>query len=267
MILSQATITGRSHRLMQQNGHDFAVTGAPRPGVAFGLVLDGCGSKQREVMPGPGRPHKLVTPSHNEVGAKLLGQFAATWLAGHLAGELAIPLLLAELYRACLAFLAGLAGLLPFPGEAERNRFVASHLLCTLLGFVVTPAGAALFSAGDGYFCQDGQVTFLDCDNRPDYLAYQLLGWTEGHFHIQMINDPAALPAWLAVATDGWPADLLAGLAQPRSSLALQRWLNVQAQQRGRFEDDGAVAAWYTSDLETPITNYQLPNYQLPRES
>jgi hypothetical protein len=45
MLLSSATITGRHHRLMQQNGHDYAITGRSSPEFAFGLVLDGCGSQ------------------------------------------------------------------------------------------------------------------------------------------------------------------------------------------------------------------------------
>ena len=62
-MLNDAAIIGRTHRLTHQNCHDAAYTGAPQPGYAFGLVLDGCGSKYRK--------GGQASSSHNEVGAKL----------------------------------------------------------------------------------------------------------------------------------------------------------------------------------------------------
>ncbi len=64
------------------------------------------------------------------------------------------------------------------------------------------------------------------------------------NFQLAFVPQPAQL-RWLAVATDGWSAGLLGQLEEPRSALTLQRWLNVQSQQRGQFDDDGAVAIWH----------------------
>ena len=47
---------------------------------------------------------------------------------------------------------------------------------------------------------------------------------------------------WLAVATDGWQEESLVEVGTARPTLELQRWLNVQAKQRGRFEDVADLA-------------------------
>ena len=87
-MINHATLIGRSHRLRQQNCHDYAISGAPAPGCAFGLVLDGCGSKYHAGT--------AVYPSHNEVGAKLLGKFIASSLSHTLQTDPAIQPTLRE---------------------------------------------------------------------------------------------------------------------------------------------------------------------------
>ncbi len=234
-MVSQAMIIGRSHRLVRRNGQDFSIGEELRSGAAFGLVLDGCGGKV-------GKLH-----SHNEVGAKLLGQFAANWLRGKLSidnGQWSIVNVADQLHDACVGFLVGLTELICFDDEIEQAQFVALHLLATMVGFVVMGETAVLFWRGDGYLVHNGIVTELDSGNQPDYLAYQLVGREgNGRFQTKFIPNDDNLE-WLAVATDGWQPDLLAELAPPRSSLVLQRWLNVQARQPGAFEDDGAIAIW-----------------------
>lgn len=226
-MLSQATIIGRNHRLRQQNGQDGAFTGRSQPACYFGLVLDGCGGKYRH--------NGQLYPSCNEVGARLLGHFAASRLSQQL-GQAPLRQTLAQLHADCLAFLAGLADLTLSP---DRQLFTYTHLLTTVVGFALTPNEGAFFWSGDGYLCLNGEVTELESDNRPDYLAYGLTtAW-----QLRLV-DPAGIN-WLAVASDGWTADLLTQLAPPRSSIALQRWLNLQARQPTHFEDDGAVAAFW----------------------
>jgi hypothetical protein len=235
--VSHAVATGRHHRLMRQNCQDMADSAQPRPGYAFGLVLDGCGGKWRPAATAPGRRPAL--PSHNEVGAKLLAAFAGRRLGHWLAA--AVEPDLDTLYADCVTFLQQITGLVA-PTAVERQQFVATHLLCTLLGFLMTPTGATFFWSGDGYLVHNGQVTTLAADNRPDYLAYRLLDGQHGRFQSQRLPDQATIE-WLAVASDGWRADQLAALPPARSSLALQRWLNCQAQQRGHADDDAAIAA------------------------
>jgi hypothetical protein len=107
---------------------------------------------------------------------------------------------------------------------------------------------AVFFWQGDGFLVVDGTVCQLESGNQPDYLAYQLLqpNPCQTNFQLAFVPQPEQT-RWLAVATDGWQAELLGQLAEQRTSLALQRWLNVQAQQRGQFDDDGAVAIWHNT--------------------
>lgn len=250
-MISHATVLGRAHRLMQHNCQDFAATAMPAPHIAIGLVGDGCGSK----FVGNGRPPTNTHPSHNEIGANLLGQFALDFLSGKLSSlpQPACPntleAILADLHLASLSFLHHLVAHFP---EQTRRQFVATRLLATLVGFVHTPETAVFFWQGDGFLVVDGNVCQLESDNQPDYLAYQLL-YPKPHqtnFQLAFVPQPEQI-RWLAVATDGWSANLLGQLGQPRPSLTLQRWLNVQTQQRGQFDDDGAVAVWHKEEIET----------------
>ncbi len=239
-MIQHTTINGRFHRTRQQNSHDFALSGSPAPGVFYGLVLDGCGSR----------------PSHNEVGAKLLGQFAARHLQQQLADlapeggtAVAATAVLDDLFPRCVQFLQHITALFPWQNDAERAQFVGAHWLATLLGFVVTPETAVFFWQGDGYLIHNGHAITLDSDNRPDYLAYQLLEKDPQHFggfQTLVLERPSL--QWLAVTTDGWRPDLLPQLAAPRSGLQLARWVNVQARRPGYFEDDGAVAVWWDEE-------------------
>lgn len=240
-MISHATIVGRAHRLMQHNCQDFAAAATPAPNIAIGLVCDGCGSKFRE--------NGHLFPSHNEIGANLLGQFVLDFLSEKL-GNLShspcpetLEATLADCHLASLAFLHHVVA--HFSGAARR-QFIATRLLATLVGFVRTPETAVFFWQGDGFFVANGRIHQLHSNNQPDYLAYQLLQPQPGqtNFQLAFLPQPTQLH-WLAVASDGWQAEQLTQLAEPRSSLALQRWLNVQAQQRGQFDDDGAVAAWH----------------------
>jgi hypothetical protein len=206
-------------------------------------VCDGCGSK----FVGNGRSH----PSHNEIGANLLGHFAIDFLSQKLA-DLPDPICpqtvedaLADLHLAALTFLHHLTAHFP---EATRRQFIATRLLTTLVGFVHTLETAVFFWQGDGFLVVDGTVCQLESGNQPDYLAYQLLqpNPCQTNFQLAFVPQPEQT-RWLAVATDGWQAELLGQLAEQRTSLALQRWLNVQAQQRGQFDDDGAVAIWHNT--------------------
>lgn len=243
-MLSRATTLGRAHRLMQHNCQDFAATAMPAPHIAIGLVCDGCGSK----FVGNGRSHA----SHNEIGANLLGQFAIEYLIGKLSNlpqppcPDALEAILSDLHLASLTFLHHLVAHFP---EQTRRQFIATRLLATLVGFVYVGETAVFFWQGDGFLVVDGTVCQLESDNQPDYLAYQLLQPTpsQTNFQLAFVPQPEQIQ-WLAVATDGWHADLLDQLEEPRSTLALQRWLNVQAQQRGQFDDDGAIAIWHKND-------------------
>lgn len=243
-MISHATTLGRAHRLMQHNCQDFAASATPAPHIAIGLVCDGCGSK----FGGNGRSPADTYPSHNEVGANLLGQFAIEFLSAKLGnlpqppGPETLEAILADCHLASLTFMHHLVAHFP---EQTRRQVIATQLLTTLVGFVRTPETAVFFWQGDGFLVMDGRICPLDSKNQPNYLAYQLLQPQpdQTNFQLAFVPQPEQI-SWLAVASDGWQAELLTQLNQPRTTLALQRWLNLQAQQRGQFDDDGAIAIW-----------------------
>lgn len=231
-MLTHSWITGRSHRLAHVNCHDFAVTGRGPEGCYLGLVLDGCGSKFKD-------ENGRYAPQ-SEVGAQLLGRFSANWLATQINPDSDLVDLATWLPLAAEGFLTNVVDQLHFADAAGRRRFIFTHLLATMVGFLVTPQAALFFWLGDGYLCQNGVVTTLESDNRPEYLAYGLLGASRPEMGWQLLRRESL--AWLAVATDGWTPALLAQVDPGLDQLALQRWLNVRARQVDHFSDDGAIA-------------------------
>jgi hypothetical protein len=253
LMLAQAAIIGRQHRLMNHNCQDFALTRSPEPGCCYGLVLDGCGGKYRETADSPEGSSFQTYISQNEVGAKVTGQFMGQWLERHLCRQEYLDRLPEKLQLATERFLEGFVSSLGFTGAKKKERFVRTNLLATVLGFVMTPAEGCFFWMGDGYLAQNGEVTVLDWANQPPYLAYNLLSLPcqfsgkGGEMQSRRFSVDEELK-WVAVATDGWQPNRLAELERPQSSLHLQRWVNVEARQRGSFEDDGAVAMWVKDD-------------------
>ena len=195
-MFSKAIIQGRAHRLRGQNCQDVAFWRDAGEGWGTAVVLDGCGSGFQD--------ESGVFPSRNEVGASLLGQFIADFLANHMPLESrnAIDDLLGQLYAESLRFLEGLADLYPGEDDHYRRRFIMTHLLCTVIGVVNSPAGTVFFWQGDGLLRVDRTIIQLNEDNQPDYLAYSLF---DNHsqrsaFHTCHLR---AAPELLAVATDG----------------------------------------------------------------
>ncbi|GAB4268369.1 MAG: hypothetical protein Kow0080_11240 [Candidatus Promineifilaceae bacterium] len=240
--LTYAHIHGRFHHTMHHNSQDYAIAATPAPNTAFGLVLDGCGSKYRDTA---------VHPSHNETGASLLGSFIAAYLQSHLAKpDCSLALTLAGMETAAANFLHHITNAIPFSKAADRTRFIATHLLTTIVGFIVTPETAVCFWAGDGYLRINNTIIPLHSNNQPEYLAYTLLPAPPSHTRQSghaityfTIHKRQTLHT-MAAATDGWTAGLLQTVPPVANNLQLQRWLNVQARHRPNFEDDGAIALW-----------------------
>jgi hypothetical protein len=234
-------INGRTHRLFSQNGQDAAFGAAVGPGHGYGVVLDGCGAKWRQP--------EGAWPSRNELGALLLGQFLSARLRRLAESKQPLADGIAALGEQTRHFLEGIVAAVA-PVAAERERFVATRLLCTVVGFVIQPEHAVVFWAGDGAILVNDEVLSLDAGNRPDYPAHALLDGELRPYTVLALRDRPSLYR-LAVATDGWqPAQLRALPATPSSRL-LQRWLNREATVRGQFEDDAALTLWRRDAEET----------------
>lgn len=133
--------------------------------LLFAVVTDGCGSEK-----------------NSEVGAKigarvmveLLGQVWASFTQDGksvtIDNFLGINYLLSGVARIFLDKLRLFSEGLNF-AETIREEF-----LFTVMGLVITPTWTAVFSAGDGVYAVNGEVTVLDSgpNNQPDYPAYAL---------------------------------------------------------------------------------------------
>ena len=232
-MLASATIIGRAHRLRQQNSHDFAITHTTQNGITIGLVLDGCGSKFKQ--------GKQSYPSQNEVGAKLLGTFVMRHLAAELNKSQDISATIDSLYPAALSFLHNILNLYSFD-DMQKQQFVYTNLLCTMVGFVLKEDTAVFFWRGDGWLIHNDTLIDLDTNNHPDYLAYDLLNTPKG---LQTKSIPSSAIACIGVATDGWSEQLLNELAPQKNDIMLQRWVNSQAKHAPNFEDDASIAIYW----------------------
>lgn len=231
-MLATAAIIGRNHRLKQQNCQDFTAVSTLPNHTTIGIVLDGCGSKYKN--------EHGTHPSHNEVGANLLGQFATQFLSHQLTHINDTESVIHELSAVSLGFLADLLNLYNFADDAARHEFVYTNLLCTIVGFVARADTAVFFWRGDGWLIHNDTHTDLNSNNHPDYLAYDLLSSEAKGLHTKTIT--ASEMQRIGAATDGWSTPLLSQLTTPQNSITLQRWVNVQAKQAPHFEDDAAIA-------------------------
>jgi hypothetical protein len=180
--------------------------------------------------------------SRSEVGASLAAAFIAGQAAALLEQGCSLEAIPALLHGQILSYLRRLIAATQPVNPVE---FIRQHLLFTIVGAVVTEQGGVTFSAGDGLICIDEALICIDQSNKPAYIAYHLLqGGLEENFvlpdsfEVYPVRDD-----WqrLAIASDGFTADLLPqvwGLTHPRG---LQRKLNVWGNQERRFDDDATI--------------------------
>jgi hypothetical protein len=204
---------GREHARLGRNNQDAFCVRSNGERVV-GVVSDGCGSQ----------------PS-SEVGARLGAQWLAQWLVDQ-------PL------DAGLADRA-LGALATWVGEVARGLGeggVEAFFLFTVLAVVRDGRRTVVFGAGDGGVWVDGVRTRLEAgaDNAPDYCAYRLSSAARGRPQVHFdggCDRVAVMTDGLDQATDD---ELAALVAQAVNPLAVQRRLNVLAENR-RLHDDATV--------------------------
>lgn len=212
--LAAGVLQGRDHASAQKNRQD-ACASAEVGDAVFGFVSDGCGQG-----------------AASEVGAHLTVALARSAAMRALSEELPLDDLPNTI---AAAVLGGLDDVARHVRQGERDAFVRSHLLATLVGFVVRGEEGVVFAAGDGLIAIDDEVVTLEEDNRPHYLAYGLSSGTARLGFVRRVHRPA----WVAVASDGLTHAGLAALAKS-AGRNLTRHL-VLLQRAGALADDGAV--------------------------
>jgi len=185
-IIQSASIIGSHHRLVNKNNQD-AVVVVENGEVIVGIVADGCGSG-----------------AHSEVGARLGALFTANFFARRAGQSSGFSVVLDDLKRELLAYLGTIC-----PAGEAKMEFVFSHLLFTLVGFVITPEKVYLFRAGDGVAIVNGEKFVFDENNMPHYLSFGLLREDNDklsvRFGIEVVKElPREEVNCLLVATDGF---------------------------------------------------------------
>jgi Protein phosphatase 2C len=221
------SIIGRDHILRAANCQDamsLLTFNFDGKAAAVGVVCDGCGEG-----------------THSEVGATLAASFLAEQGAALLATGRTLEEIPGELFKRLRMFLENI---LNVRAPLNATLFVRDHLLFTVLGVVAVEETAVVFAAGDGTILIDAAVTVRDEDNSPNYIGYHLIDpkfLTDDarleSFDIHHVKDWARL----AIATDGFDADLLPEIWDLPNSRALQRKMNIYSDQARRFRDDATI--------------------------
>jgi serine/threonine protein phosphatase PrpC len=242
-VVSSASVPGSHHRSMAKNNQDaWAVDKNEQALVA--IVCDGCGSG-----------------AHSEVGAQLAGPFIVKTLLNKLAKAPAdFEKNLEETRTELHCFLRQTATSLNESSAAA----VLEYFLFTVVGVIITERQTVIFGLGDGLFALNGEVTQIDENNEPNYLAYGLLSEEKARqkFVIRKIIDTGAIQS-LLIATDGlaeWEEvknrkiticgreQMVGGIEQffvedkyKQNSTALQKRLNVIGLNHKLLADDATV--------------------------
>ena len=242
---ASAAVTGARHLRAARNGQDAVATWVG-DGAGAAVVCDGCGSG-----------------ASSEVGARLGAQLVIAAVAARLAaGERPGALwdgVRAEVVATLARLVDSMSGAMP----GAREAVIRDHFLFTIVAAAVAGDEVCVWAIGDGgYRLASGALRTLGpfADNRPPYLAYDLLGMPQ-RAHLE-VRDAGA--GQLVVATDGVVEIDAAGsalddLLDPRALAhpdGLRRRLAVLARSGERIDwearrvvrtpaalqDDGAIA-------------------------
>jgi hypothetical protein len=217
-------IIGRDHLARQVNCQDALGMGQYGP-YAVGIVCDGCSEG-----------------ANSEVGAKLAARYLVEE-AGRLLGQQQPPEAVPNLLYAGLV--RYLNAVLVATQPENRTSFVTDNLLFTVVGMIVSEGGGVVFTAGDGLTLIDNDLRQIDQENRPAYPAYHLVkDALPEDYAMPCAFDVQPIPMnWqqVAIASDGFEADLLPEVWCQTHPRGLQRRMNVWSNQEYRFQDDATI--------------------------
>ena len=245
-------VPGQRHRIARINNQDkqqcraFDVHDVT---YTVGMICDGCSTQEPKT-------------SHNEVGARLLSDYATFQINLLLQAGMPLKMIPEALYGRCIGYLDMICRATVMGPPEALWEYIRTRLLCTLLGFVSDGRQLIRFSAGDGIFIVNDRVEIIDQNDVPAYMAYHLIsrdmlgpaaeklprGFDTVTYDVQHLER-------FAMASDGLkepqsdgsrtvPPAVIAGIwdNQPRYKAGLQYWLNGLSEE-GHFDDDCTVIA------------------------
>ena len=172
--VAAGSIAGRNHRRIGLNNQD-AYYGFSSSEATLAVVCDGCGSG-----------------AHSEVGAKIGARLVVEAIRRSLShqSEESPPdsAFLEEVRQEVLVRLQSLAIAMGGDGYSVSKKIIHNYFLFTIIGALLTPRGAIVFSKGDGAIVVNGKPLFLGPfpGNAPPYLAYELLSPSPNRWQFQV---------------------------------------------------------------------------------
>ncbi len=218
---------GRSHINYGKNCQD-ALDIRHGQDYAIGIVCDGCSEGK-----------------HSEVGSNLASRFLSIEAEKLVSSGIAASIVPGILYHSLLKFLRLILDSYSLT-EVEKVEFIKDHLLFTVMGAIITPHKAVIFTQGDGLVIVNDDQKIIDQDNSPYYFSYHLLdprylsdkrSALPSTFQIDAIE--AKVFQRCAIGSDAWAQELnlLSAIWGYESAAGLQRRINVWAREK-HFEDD-----------------------------
>jgi serine/threonine protein phosphatase PrpC len=171
-----ASVLGNTHYKLYYNNQD-AYQYYQDNTCVIGVVADGCGSG-----------------SNSEVGSRLAVDFVVNFCRKHFGNQ---PFDADFLQNSLLEFLRQVVKNQLVSDESE---FIENYLYFTLFGFVVQPEQTCIFHSGDGLYLLNDKQVIIEQNNRPNYLAKNLLG---GQSSLETEFIETSKLNRLLVATDG----------------------------------------------------------------
>lgn len=246
------SVTGYKHLAKGINNQDYLFARAMTihgTDYIFGAVLDGCTNLHKG--------NRIYSKS--EVGSVLLGDFLESEIPIILAANASLQDLPGVLFHRCVGYLGSLARMTVAGSPEMMWDFISRRLLTTVIGFAMNNETTTIFTAGDGMFIVNDEVTSIEQGKTPDYLAYQL--WdrrrlpkdyelAEG-FDVHTYQTAGVHR--LAFSTDGlrlvWleNPEIIEEIWShiPQAPAGLQWWLNGLSED-GAFADDTTIIAFHT---------------------
>ncbi len=171
-----ASVIGSSHYKLYYNNQDSYAFYQDRNCIV-GVVADGCGSG-----------------ANSEVGAKLGVDFVVNFCKKHFRhNSFSVDLL----QNALIEYLRNIV---KNQQTNEELEFIENYLFFTLFGFIIQPHQTFVFHSGDGLYQINDKQVIIEQENRPQYLAKNLIS---GNSHIATEQIETNRLQKLLVSTDG----------------------------------------------------------------
>ncbi len=173
---ASASVIGSSHYKHYYNNQD-SYNFYQDDSSIIGVVADGCGAG-----------------ANSEVGARLGVDFVVNFCKKNFQNN---PFDAKLLKTALLDYLRNIV---KNQNTQEELEFIESYLFFTLFGFIVQNDQTFIFHSGDGLYCLNEKEVIIEQNNRPNYIAKNLIS---SNFSLEIEQIETKKLNRILIATDG----------------------------------------------------------------